>query len=158
MIRKRRKTRKYRGSRRHGYGDQGQHRGGGQRGGSGRAGFEKHHWIRTVKYEPERIRKVGFTRPTRLLKPPSVVNLGQLDEAIPILLKDKIATEANEKITINLADVGVGKLLGKGSTTRALNITVNTASAKAIEKIKKNGGKITLAPQKIETPPNKDKT
>jgi ribosomal protein L15 len=111
-----------------------------------------------VKYEPERIRKVGFTRPTRLLKPPSVVNLGQLDEAIPILLKDKIATEANEKITINLADVGVGKLLGKGSTTRALNITVNTASAKAIEKIKKNGGKITLAPQKIETPPNKDKT
>ena len=68
MIRKRRKTRKHRGNRLHGYGTQGQHRGGGQRGGAGRTGYTKHHWIRTVKYEPERIRKVGFTRPTRLLK------------------------------------------------------------------------------------------
>jgi large subunit ribosomal protein L15 len=71
-----------------------------------------------------------------------------LDEAIPLLLKDKIATETNEKIDINLEDIGVGKLLGNGTTTRALNITVNSASEKAIEKVKEQGGEVVLPKEK----------
>ncbi len=155
MIRKRKKTRKYRGNRFQGYGQQGQHRGGGQRGGAGRTGYEKHHWIRTLKYEPERIKQVGFTRPPRLVEPHTTINLGQLDEAIPSLIKSKIAKQEGKTLTINLAELGVTKLLGKGRLTQSLEITVASASAKAQEKVKESGGKINLPESTTSPPPDK---
>jgi len=61
---KKRKTRKRRGSRTMGYGRVGQHRKGGGGGSKGKAGGRKHFWIRTVKYEPNRYKHIGFKPPS----------------------------------------------------------------------------------------------
>ena len=47
--------------------------------------------------------------------------------------------------TIDLGEIGVDKLLGSGRVSRALHITVEHASARAVEKIEAAGGSVTLA-------------
>jgi len=149
VIRKEKKTRKYRGNRFSGYGQQGQHRSSGQRGGAGRAGYEKQHWIRTVKYEKERIKRRGFTRPERLVHDYEILNLYQLEEAVPFLLKNNLAKLEGKIVSLDLAEIGVSKLLGKGKITKAFMITVKSASSKAIEKVEENGGQITLTKPEV---------
>ena len=50
--------------------------------------------------------------------------------------------EIAEGDSINLTEMGFDKLLGRGSIDRALSITVNEASAKAIQKVEAAGGSI----------------
>jgi len=45
--------------------------------------------------------------------------------------------------SINLTDMGYDKLLGKGSISRAINITVSEASAGAMQKVVAAGGTVT---------------
>jgi len=85
MPHKKRKVRKKRGSRTHGYGRVGQHRGGGH----GKAGFHKHKWTYTVKYDPNRFGKHGFKPFGR--KEVNIINVGELDEQIDSLLESKHA-------------------------------------------------------------------
>ena len=140
MPHKKRKTRKKRGSRTHGYGQVGQHRGGGQRGGHGKAGLRKHKWTHTIKYAPERLRKHGFKPPIR--KEISAINVGKLDERIDSLLENKQAEKTKEGIKIDLKGLGYEKLLGKGQVTHPLIVQVESCSKSAAEKIEKAGGKI----------------
>ena len=51
----------------------------------------------------------------------------------------------SEGDSINLDDFGFDKLLGKGRITKALNITVAEASARAIEKVEAAGGSVILS-------------
>ncbi|MEM2955643.1 MAG: 50S ribosomal protein L15, partial [Nitrososphaerales archaeon] len=60
-----RKTRKLRGSRTVGYGQVGQHRKSGSRGGKGKAGLHKHKWSWTVKYAPNYFGRDEFKPPRR---------------------------------------------------------------------------------------------
>ncbi|MGA2874798.1 MAG: 50S ribosomal protein L15, partial [Nitrososphaerales archaeon] len=53
MASRLRKVRRLRGSRTHGWGQIGQHRRTGSKGGSGMAGLHKHKWSYTVKYMPD---------------------------------------------------------------------------------------------------------
>ena len=65
MPHKLRKIRKQRATRYHGWGQVGQHRKSGGRGGKGKAGGRKHFWIRTVKYEKDsdcNFDVIGFVR------------------------------------------------------------------------------------------------
>ena len=140
MPHKKRKTRKKRGSRTHGYGQVGQHRGGGQRGGHGNAGLRKHKWTHTIKYAPERLRKHGFKPPKR--KEVCEINVGKLDEQIDSLLDNKQAKKTKEGIKIDLKGLGYDKLLGKGQVTHPLIVQVKSCSKSAAEKIEKAGGKI----------------
>jgi len=140
MPHKKRKTRKKRGSRTHGYGQVGQHRGGGQRGGHGKAGFRKHKWTHTIKYAPERLRKHGFKPPIR--KEVSAINVGKLDEQIDSLLNNKQAEKTKKGIKVYLNRFGYDKLLGKGQVTHPLIVQVKSCSKSAAEKIEKAGGKI----------------
>ncbi|MFB0514576.1 MAG: uL15 family ribosomal protein [Candidatus Bathyarchaeia archaeon] len=140
MPHKKRKTRKKRGSRTHGYGQVGQHRGGGQRGGHGNAGLRKHKWTHTIKYTPERLRKHGFKPPIR--KEVCEINVGKLDEQIDSLLDNKQAKKTKEGIKIDLEGLGYDKLLGKGQVTHPLIVQVKSCSRSAAEKIEKAGGKI----------------
>ena len=82
MIRKRRKTRKYRGSRVHGFGRVGQHRKAGMRGGKGLAGKGKHLKSGLTKAERATIGSHGFKRPTKLSKPDRTINISKLEELI----------------------------------------------------------------------------
>jgi len=140
MPHKKRKVRKKRGSRTHGYGQVGQHRGGGQRGGHGKVGFHKHKWTYTIKYEPERFGKHGFKPPTR--REVSAINVGELDEQIDSLLDNKQAEKTKEGIKVHLNRLGYNKLLGKGQVTHMLIVQVQSCSKSATSKIEKAGGKI----------------
>jgi large subunit ribosomal protein L15 len=140
MPHKKRKVRKKRGSRTHGYGQVGQHRGGGQRGGHGKAGFHKHKWTYTVKYDPDRFTKHGF-KPHRR-KEVSAINIGELDEQINNLIDSRQAEKTKNGIKVNLHFLGYDKLLGKGKVTHPLIMQVDSWSKSAAEKIRESGGKL----------------
>ncbi|MDH5754658.1 MAG: 50S ribosomal protein L15 [Candidatus Bathyarchaeota archaeon] len=143
MPHKLRKIRKKRGSRTHGFGRVGQHRGGGQRGGHGKTGFHKHKWTYVIKYEPDYFGKRGFTSPKSLRQKVNAINVGTLDE-----LAEKLSTEKKKgKFFIDLENLGYTKLLGAGKVTKSLIVKVRSYSKSAAEKIKEAGGQILIEVQ-----------
>jgi len=81
MPTRKKKSRKQRGSRYCGWGQVGQHRGSGARGGKGKAGGRKHFWIMTIKYEPDRYEHRGF-KPPSSYKKIQTINVGELENLI----------------------------------------------------------------------------
>ncbi|MHA1594659.1 MAG: uL15 family ribosomal protein [Candidatus Baldrarchaeia archaeon] len=142
VVRRRKKSRKMRGSRTHGYGRVGQHRGAGQRGGRGKSGRHKHLWTYIVKYEPDYFGKHGFTRYFRLVKELSAINVGELDEIAERLAKEGKAEFKDDKIVIDVTKLGYEKVLGKGKVTRPLIVKAIEFSEKAAEKIINAGGEV----------------
>jgi large subunit ribosomal protein L15 len=142
VIRRERKFRKFRGQRSYGFGSHKKHRGGGSRGGRGKAGLHKHKWSYTVKYEPDHFGKTGFKRPVKSVKEIRAINLRQLDQMAEKLLKEKIAEKEDEKIKIDVSKLGFQKVLGSGKLTKPLIIEANVFSKHAIKKIEEGGGKV----------------
>ncbi|OGS41094.1 MAG: ribosomal protein L15 [Euryarchaeota archaeon RBG_13_31_8] len=126
------KTKKFRGSMTHGKGKKGG-RGAGLRGGRGNAGLCKHKFMYMNKYMPGHFGVHGFKRPQNILKEDKIINVGEIEERFP------------GKKTINLTEEGYDKLLGAGQIKSKLKITVNSASEKAINKIKEQDGEIILS-------------
>lgn len=135
-VHKRKKSKRLRGSKTHGWGAMKKHRGAGNRGGRGKAGTGK----RADTKKPTIINlfgargyfgKKGFKRPQKTIKPKSTINLEQLNKL--------------EKADINLTEKNIDKLLGKGKITKKFNIIVKQFSKKAKEKIEKLGGTIKQA-------------
>jgi large subunit ribosomal protein L15 len=142
MPHKLRKVRKQRGSRYMGWGQVGQHRKSGGRGGKGRAGGRKHFWIRTVKYEPERYVHKGFLpRGVRASKA-TTINVGELEDLAKKVLTDYGVKGGNE---LDLTSLGIDKVLGRGKITTSLNIKVSEITMSAQEKIEEAGGSIIEA-------------
>lgn len=141
MPHKLRKSRKQRGSRYCGWGQVGQHRKGGMRGGKGRAGGRKHFWIRTVKYEPGRYRKIGFKPPSSLEPGPETVNVGELEDLAFKTLGPGSLKKGGE-LSLDLEALGYGKLLGRGAVSLPFNVIVSDYTSSAREKIEAAGGKI----------------
>ncbi|MHA1722226.1 MAG: uL15 family ribosomal protein [Candidatus Baldrarchaeia archaeon] len=143
MVRRKKKSRKFRGSRTHGYGRVGQHRKGGSRGGKGRAAGRKHGhmWSYIIKYEPNRFGKHGFHRPQELIREPRTINIGELDEKIVFLLENKIAEYERDQIVIDVTKLGLDKVLGKGKVTKPLIVKAKSFTMSAIKKIEEAGGK-----------------
>jgi large subunit ribosomal protein L15 len=139
MPHKKRKVRKQRGSRYMGWGQVGQHRKSGGRGGKGRAGGRKHFWIRTVKYEPDRYRNKGFVPPSAKKQEPETINIGELEDLAMKTLSDYGVKGGNE---LDLTSLGIGKILGRGKLSMPLNIIVEDWSLSAKEKIEEAGGSI----------------
>ena len=135
-----RKVRKHRGSRTHGYGQVGQHRGGGQRGGRGKAGLRKHKWSYTIKNAPKHLGKHGFNPPIKQIM--NTVNVGELDEQIEKLLTKKQAKKTKRGITVNLMQLGYNKLLGSGKVSHPLIVRVDFFSKSADKKIREAEGQI----------------
>tara|TARA_B100000315_G_scaffold222170_1_gene226051 strand:- start:2897 stop:3316 length:420 start_codon:yes stop_codon:yes gene_type:complete len=131
-----RKIRKQRGTRFHGWGQVGQHRSTGMKGGSGKAGLLKHKWTWTVKYDPDHFGAKGFTPPNQTITR-QWINVGQID--------DFASSQANGKgklSIINLDELGYDKLLGQGQIKGAFKIIVPNFSKNAKIKIEKAGGSI----------------
>lgn len=127
------KTKKFRGSARHGRGRKGG-RGKGLRGGTGNAGLHKHKYASTVIKEAQGIQmfgRRGFKRPTGTVLADVVLNVGDLAQRFP------------GTTTIDLGAHGVTKLLGAGEAPRGLQVTVEAASEQAIGKVQAAGGKVT---------------
>ena len=122
-----------------GWGQVGQHRKAGGRGGKGKAGGRKHFWIRTVKYEKERYKNTGFLPPSAKRPKPLTINVGELEDLALKVIGDYGVKGGNE---LDLEFLGIDKLLGRGSINVPLNIKVSYATMSAQEKIEEAGGSI----------------
>jgi large subunit ribosomal protein L15 len=132
-----RKVRRQRGSRTHGWGQVGQHRGSGSKGGTGKAGLHKHKWSWTVKYAPDHFGHDSL-KPPNQVRAEKWINVGQLDALYGTQEVDKNRKEA----TINLVEMGYDKLLGAGSVDNAYVVSVKLFTPSAKTKVEKAGGKL----------------
>lgn len=123
VVRFRKKIRKKRGTKTCGYGMKKKHRGGGSRGGRGKAGYGKHKFTKMLKLEPEHFGKRGFN-PVRRKKLPCV-NVSQLERM-----------EESGRVVFN------GKILGRGQIKKPLTVVCANVSRIAREKIERAGGRI----------------
>ncbi len=148
------RIRKMRGTRTQGYGRVGQHRKGGQRAGKGKTtGWKKSKKSYYLKQkelgfpDPDwDFGKKGFKRPQdiRRIYNVNTLNIKDLDLTIEDLTQKNIATKTGTTYSINMKDLNVQKILGRGEINNKINITVDKASKQAVEKIESAGGKVTL--------------
>ena len=148
------KIRKKRGTRTIGYGKVGQHRKKGQRAGAGKTtqwkkskkslflkqkklGFPDSDW---------RIGKKGFKRPQKIKRIENVnaVNVKDLEFKLDKFVEEKVAEKSGEIYSIDLSKMNIQKLIGRGNIHKKVNISVDRASERAIEKIEAAGGKVVL--------------
>lgn len=150
IPRRRKKSRKMRGSRLHGYGLQRQHRRSGRRGGFGMAGTKKHLWTWITAHEPDyfgRGRR-GFKRPRAVTREVRSINLGEIEEILPELMASGFARELEDgRVELDLMKIGYNKLLGRGSVSRPLVVKVGSASKHAVSKLESIGGSVILTPE-----------
>ncbi len=148
------KIRKKRGTRTCGYGRVGQHRKTGQRAGRGKTTqwkkSKKSYYLKQKELgfpDPDwNMGKKGFKRPqdiTRIYKT-NTLNIKDLDQKIDKLVLENIASKTGNTYIINLNDINIQKILGRGEINKKINISVNRASKQAMDKIEAAGGKITL--------------
>lgn len=134
-----RKSRRQRGSRFCGWGQIGQHRQSGSRGGIGGAGKHKHFWIRTVIEEPDHFGH-DSTKPTRQNRLNRWVNLRDVND-----LASRFGTmNEHGKLVLDLRSIGYDKLLGGGTLLKPIAVRVAKVSATAKQKIELAGGDIVL--------------
>ena len=142
MPHKDRKVRKQRGSRTHGYGQIGQHRAGGGRGGHGKAGLDKHKWTYIIKHDPDYFKKKGFVSTRTLGRKVNVINVGKLDDLADKLESEKKLERKNKKIFLDLESLGYDKLLGTGEIIKPMLVKVASYSEAASRKLEEAGGQI----------------
>ncbi len=138
MATRLRKSRKQRGSRYCGWGQIGQHRASGSRGGVGGAGKHKHFYIRTVKEEPTHFGHEQFhaLRKSDISKWVNIQNLNELVKYSEV--------KEDGKVTLDLNKLGYEKLLGRGNIDSAFTILVKKASNSAKDKIIAAGGEVLI--------------
>ncbi|MEM4021695.1 MAG: uL15 family ribosomal protein [Nitrososphaerota archaeon] len=142
-----RKSRKRRGSRTCGWGQIGQHRKSGSRGGHGHAGMHKHKWTWVLKYDPDYFGKHGFYRPNR--REIKAMNLTQLSTLVENLEREGELKLMNGMPVIDLSALGVGKLVGGGRVDKRLMVVVDSWTERAERAIREAGGKL-VKPREIE--------
>ncbi|MDE1845237.1 MAG: uL15 family ribosomal protein [Thaumarchaeota archaeon] len=131
-----RKTRKYRGSRHCGWGQIGQHRASGHKGGLGQSGLHKHHFIRMLMTDPKHFGH-DSTHPPHPNLVRKWASVRDLDD-----IYAKFGKQEGGKKLINLTELGYDKLLGGGQTENAYVVKVEKFSASAEEKVKQSGGEV----------------
>ena len=136
MATRLRKNRKFRGGRHHGWGQVGQHRASGHKGGLGQAGMHKHHFIKMLLTDPHHFGH-DSTHPPHPNLVRKWISVRDLDDFFL-----KFGKKEGGKKIINLKELGYDKLLGGGQTKNAYAVTVSRFSASAEEKIKQAGGEV----------------
>jgi large subunit ribosomal protein L15 len=132
-----RKSRRQRGSRYCGWGQVGQHRQSGSRGGIGGAGKHKHFFTRTVIEEPNHFGHDAFNSYNRNLVH-RWINIRDLDSVVAKHGK----VDEDGRVILDLTSLGYDKLLGGGKVNSAFAVKVANISENAKEKIQQAGGEI----------------
>jgi large subunit ribosomal protein L15 len=138
MATRLRKVRRLRGSRTHGWGQIGQHRSTGHKGGHGKAGLHKHHWTRTVMFDDEHFGPGGFKPPKQNVTR-RWVNVGELDD---LFLKYGKVEEG--KNVLDLDALGIDKLLGAGNLSKKYSIVTKAFAKNAKSKVESLGGEVIV--------------
>ncbi|HWY28520.1 MAG TPA: uL15 family ribosomal protein [Candidatus Sulfotelmatobacter sp.] len=141
MTTAKRKTRKLRASRCHGWGRSGQHRDSGMLGGHGNAGWKRHKWSAVIRYDLQ-MGSRGF-HPVRQ-KITNAINVSDLVLQLDRLIEEGSAKQAGKMVEVDLGKAGYQKLLGNGMISQPLRIIVAKTSERAQEKIGRAGGEIVL--------------
>ncbi len=136
MATRLRKSRKQRGSRFCGWGQIGQHRASGSRGGVGGAGKHKHFFLRTLKEEPDHFGHEQF----HALRKSDVSRWVNLRDLNKLLRYSKSGEDG--KTVLDLGELGYEKLLGSGRVEAVFTIKVKQASKSAKDKISEAGGEV----------------
>ncbi len=92
--------------------------------------MNKHRVMTRIKYMPNHWGMHGFNRDPSLRNVSVTLNVGQLED---------MAAGAD---SIDLTELGIDKLLGSGRISSSLTVTVESASAKAVEKVEAAGGTV----------------
>ena len=144
MATRHRKVRHQRGSRTHGWGTSGQHRGSGMLGGHGRAGRYRHkrsRLIRTKEFsEMHYAGKKGFTSIPQKEHSERSINLIQLSNILDRLTREKKLQTENNIPVVDLRELGYSKLLGGGAMSQAVRVRVANCSKSALRKLEEAGG------------------
>ena len=142
-----RKVRKRRGSRTHGWGQIGQHRKTGAKGGHGETGKHKHKWTWVLRYDRDYFGKHGFFRPNR--REIKSINLLQLMTLVENLEERNELKSKDDKLIVDLNSMGIKKVVGGGRIYKPLIVIVDNWTKTAEEKIKEAGGEI-VKPEEIK--------
>jgi large subunit ribosomal protein L15 len=139
---KKRKSSKRRGDREMGRGKK-KGRGAGLRGGRGNAGKHEHKRVHYAKLGQEfGYTNFGFKRPDEVQTHVNAVNVSELDTVLPKLVEIGEARSENGVFTVDLARMGIDKLLGSGQVRSKVHVTVAEATESAKQKIIAAGGQI----------------
>lgn len=139
---KKKKSSKRRGDREQGRGKK-KGRGAGLRGGRGNAGRHKHKRVHYFKLGEEfGYKNVGFKTPDEIQTIVVSVNVSELDDRLAMLVEMGEVQKEGDVYVVDLAAMGVDKLLGSGQIRNKVKITVETATASAKEKVEAAGGSI----------------
>jgi large subunit ribosomal protein L15 len=136
MATRLRKTRKLRGGRNMGWGQVGQHRASGHKGGLGVSGMMKHHYSTLLKEDQNHFGH-DSTHPPHPNITKKWASVRDLDD-----LFSKFGKEEGGKKIIDLEAAGFEKILGGGKVLNAYTVKVNRFTATAEEKIKAIGGDV----------------
>ena len=141
---KKKKSSKRRGDREQGRGKK-KGRGAGLRGGRGNAGRHKHKRVHYAKLGQEfGYTNFGFKIPDEAQKTVISVNVSELDDRLPLLVEMGEAQRQGDTYVIDLAKMGVDKLLGGGQFRSKAKITVAIATPGAKAKVEEAGGAIVI--------------
>ena len=119
-----------------GWGQVGQHRASGHKGGLGVSGMMKHHYSTLLKDDPGHFGH-DATRPPHPNITRKWASVRDLDD-----LFAKFGREEGGKRIIDLAAAGYDKLLGGGKAAGAYSVKIGKFTASAEEKIKAVGGEV----------------
>lgn len=138
VVKHKKKVRKQRGSRTHGWGLQ--HRGKGQKGGAGKGGIKAKQPQRGA-WLSQQMGKHGFVKHGRKTID-TIINIRELEQHANQWLASKKAKEEAGAIVVDLKSLGFTKLLSTGKATRKWKIVVPKAVSEAVEKVKAAGGEV----------------
>lgn len=156
-INKRKKNTRQRGSKTHGWGSMKKHRGAGSRGGRGRAGSGKRADTKKTSLW-NKGRYFGIRGIKQRKKRDKIINTLTIKSRLNTWLNNKKIEKKQDVYIINLNKLGYDKLLSKEIMNLKLDITVKKCSKKAIQKIEKAGGKVTIIEVKREEKKKEIKT
>lgn len=128
------RTRKFRGLRTHGRGIKAG-RGAGKQGGRGNAGLHKYKFKSMLIYAPDHFGRHGFKRPPEIVERPTAVNVGELPALVPILEAAHALRSEGGAHVVDLAKIGIERLLGGGTVEGKWSVHVAHASKHAREKV-----------------------
>jgi large subunit ribosomal protein L15 len=119
------------------------------RGGSGDSGRYRHKKSRLIRNKEfvnmHYVGKKGFMSVQQRQDQGEILNLTQLSALVDKLVSEKKAQMEGQKVAVDLGQLGVRKLLGMGSISRAVSVKVDQCSESAVKKLKEAGGEVLLS-------------
>ena len=140
MATRKRRVRRQRGSRTHGWGTSGQHRGSGMLGGHGNVGKLRHKKSAVIRYGSQTAKKLLL--PKRTTKQNLITNVGQLEDLLARSEHGHAVSEREGKKVLNLQSLGYAKLLGSGEVRVPILVKIEKFSKSAATKVEAAGGRV----------------